>query len=783
MREPNVRDAVARATYQGLVKYFRSVDGNTTSATELPPPVTGVQAVSNAAGSVTISWMPPVSNSSAGGAATAYRIYASINGYGFDGGTLVNGGGTTTATLSGYDPTLPYYFKVVAVNAGGESVGSEVVSVLPSGGQKQVLIVNGFDRMIARRTIATQPSPSQHGRPSATTRRRQQHRATTSCKWRRPFTRPGPACTLLSASNEAVISGAVNLTDFDTVDLDTRRRINGRRHVQCHGANQGRAVYRGRRQPLPLRRGDRAGTSTPRAAACRSSRTTLKGNYVSAAVDFGRRWPGSGRATDRPADRQDRLHLRRSRHRVRGGSTNGGWLTDRPEYSEIVEDFGNQDQLTPLPTTSFRAGATVVPMRPSAISSTKSCSTTTRPASPTPARGATARRHPLVRRRLRRRRRLGPLSLRQHIDRRRNGGRDLHAEHSRGRLLSRLYVGRSAGTNRTSQLYKVNHTGGQTQIRVDHSMVGNGWVYLGTYHFDGGSSAVEGSVQISNQGAGGKVVIADAMRFGNGMGDLQVASAASAREPFRAIRARTRDSFYWLYRGIGLGITPTSVLENQQCVGAVENGEHMNQNTNPFGTSVYIGFHRTRDPDRTARGAVGLIDSDAATPPTSDLALFTGRQINQDMQALNGTFEHNWSTRTSHTCSGGFGEIDLGLSAEMDATIIEVGFHDNTQDCRSSCAIRRCATEWPLDLRSDALEYFDALAAPNDHRRCPLPPASVRAVSNAAGEVTLTWAAGPTGACRVSAPRRPATASTPRSTATASTAARSSPAAARPRRR
>ena len=59
---------------------------------------------------------------------------------------VVSGGGTTTATITGFDPTLPYYFKVVAVNAGGESKASEVVTALPSGGAKQVLIVNGFDR-------------------------------------------------------------------------------------------------------------------------------------------------------------------------------------------------------------------------------------------------------------------------------------------------------------------------------------------------------------------------------------------------------------------------------------------------------------------------------------------------------------------------------------------------------------------------------------------------------------------------------------------------------------
>ena len=37
---------------------------------------------------------------------------------------------------------------------------------------------------------------------------------------------------------------------------------------------------------------------------------------------------------------------------------------------------------------------------------------------------------------------------------------------------------------------------------------------------------------------------------------------------------------------------------------------------------------------------------------------------------MNGSFEHNWCTGTTHTFSGGFGEIVLGSNAEMDATII-----------------------------------------------------------------------------------------------------------------
>jgi hypothetical protein len=215
MREAYARDAVARATYQGLIKYFRAVDGNTTPATELPPPVTGVRAISNAAGSVTISWVPPVSNSFAGGAATGYRIYASTNGYGFDGGTFVAGGATTTVTLSGYDPAVPYFFKVVAVNAGGESRDSEVVSSLPSGGAKQVLIVNGFDRLDrALNPRQTYPAPNNtvdRVRPRESNSRDYVVQVATAIH------EAAPGVHVASTSNEAVISNAVNLSDYDTV--------------------------------------------------------------------------------------------------------------------------------------------------------------------------------------------------------------------------------------------------------------------------------------------------------------------------------------------------------------------------------------------------------------------------------------------------------------------------------------------------------------------------------------------------------------------------------------
>jgi hypothetical protein len=214
MRDPKVRDAAARAAYQGMIKYFRAVDNNTTPATELPPPVTGVHAESNASGSVTISWVPPTSNSYAGGAPTGYRIYASVDGYGFDGGTVVAGGATNTVTLTGYDPNTMYYFKVAATNVGGESAGSDVMAVLPSGGAKRVLIVNGFDRL--NRSLDPRQTPVA-GTTVDRVRPRESNSRDYAIQVATAIQSARPGFPVNSTSNEAVISGAVNLANYQVV--------------------------------------------------------------------------------------------------------------------------------------------------------------------------------------------------------------------------------------------------------------------------------------------------------------------------------------------------------------------------------------------------------------------------------------------------------------------------------------------------------------------------------------------------------------------------------------
>ena len=91
------------------------------------------------------------------------------------------------------------------------------------------------------------------------------------------------------------------------------------------------------------------------------------------------------------------------------------WATDRREYQEIVEDFGNQDQLTCLRRL-------LVPCRRDRRADAAGRSSDQRGGARQRLAGVTYTGiverqhdgHPLVRRRLRRRRRRGSLPLRQH---------------------------------------------------------------------------------------------------------------------------------------------------------------------------------------------------------------------------------------------------------------------------------------------------------------------------------------------------------------------------------
>jgi len=148
IRDPAFRQLVARAVYQGIVKWWNAYRGNP-NTTLLPEPPTHFAVLNNGSGGVMLSWHAPpfdTGDGSLGDAAVSYKVYMSTNGKGFDNGTPVSG---TSAILSdGVSDGYVYYFRVTALNAGGESFPTETLAVKYRGSEpSRVLVVNGFDRL------------------------------------------------------------------------------------------------------------------------------------------------------------------------------------------------------------------------------------------------------------------------------------------------------------------------------------------------------------------------------------------------------------------------------------------------------------------------------------------------------------------------------------------------------------------------------------------------------------------------------------------------------------
>ena len=76
--------------------------------------------------------------------------------------------------------------------------------------------------------------------------------------------------------------------------------------------------------------------------------------------------------------------------------------------------------------------------------------------------------------------------------------------------------------------YTVRHSAGETTFRVNQQMGGGTWIYLGQFYFRKGADADHASVVLSNESEYEGVVVADAVRFGGGMGNVARRPATDA---------------------------------------------------------------------------------------------------------------------------------------------------------------------------------------------------------------------------------------------------------------
>lgn len=212
LRNPRWRHDTARALYKAIVRFFNP------AATIMPLPPTHLRALNTGAGEITLSWQAQADALEPAATPTGYRVYLSSDGISFDGGRDANG--STAHTLTGLTPGQLVFARVTAVNAGGESLWSEVTcartpSAAAQGLATPLLLVAGYDRLDEftwYQQGATNRTGDMHVRNHGDAVVRHALAAANAT------TSGGGSYFFDGASNEAVANGAVPLAGYGLVD-------------------------------------------------------------------------------------------------------------------------------------------------------------------------------------------------------------------------------------------------------------------------------------------------------------------------------------------------------------------------------------------------------------------------------------------------------------------------------------------------------------------------------------------------------------------------------------
>jgi hypothetical protein len=427
-------------------------------------------------------------------------------------------------------------------------------------------------------------------------------------------------------------------------------------------------------------------------------------------------------------------------HGWTAGSSN--WALQRPVLLEMAEDYGNIDQLNYFAHYVFNAGGTVVPFRPVSWQEIEIVLDNDDPAvtytgSWMNAFGAKA---------------YDPGGSGSGV-RYRTHPSDV-VETATARYTPAIPVAdfypvfafTPAGADHTLQTYRVAHSGGITEVVVDHREVGFGWVWLGEYYFEAGSA---GYVEITNVSSEAGLVIADAIRFGGGMGDIVRPGPGKVSGYPRDEEAQR----YWAHSELGNnGVGFDSYIWDNPGVNDgsdnVRVGAHWAREMNqvPAGgvqvdrwKRIHLEFH-TNASSGAARGQLTLITDLGPTSYQTEYAEILSDEVDHDLLIIDDTFEHTWVDRSFPTYTGSYGAICTPANGdEFDATIVELAFHDNPQDAEllRDCRVRQAMARASLHGIIRFLNTLPGSQVPLAF--LPDTPRFVRATDLGNGEVQLAW--------------------------------------------
>lgn len=151
--DPAFQFTASRAIYKGILKFIAYQYNFDYVVTPLPIKSFSTEFTGDT--QVKLQWLPVNDPSEPTAIPNSYIVYTRTDNNDFDNGILVKGNQTTIDI----EKDKIYSFKVTAVNEGGESFPSEILSVCRKSNEKgTVFIVNGFQRISAPDSFASSDS-------------------------------------------------------------------------------------------------------------------------------------------------------------------------------------------------------------------------------------------------------------------------------------------------------------------------------------------------------------------------------------------------------------------------------------------------------------------------------------------------------------------------------------------------------------------------------------------------------------------------------------------------
>ena len=212
LSDPQFRNLVARAAYKGVASYFARRNNKT--PVFLPEPPTHLIARNNGTGKIKIQWKAPRFGGILGDRATGYKVYLSQHGKAFAKGVETK---SESFIFENLQPGTTYFFKVTALNEGGESFATAVVAArtpLPFDQSTDYLIVDGFDRLDRSLSIIQKERKPKYA-PLGNTRRlyiEQMNNYDYAIAHANSLASMG--LSFDGATNEAVIDQSIDLKDY-----------------------------------------------------------------------------------------------------------------------------------------------------------------------------------------------------------------------------------------------------------------------------------------------------------------------------------------------------------------------------------------------------------------------------------------------------------------------------------------------------------------------------------------------------------------------------------------